>query len=273
LNYPVWYLPEVGGGLLIAIIAVVHVFISHFAVGGGLWLVFAERKGIREKSEAILDFTRSHAKFSSGDRRGGGDDRGRNLVVISLVHPAATSLLIHTSFSVGRRVGVLPREIVSILIYYYFFGRMDDRTHQSWGGSISSRRAQPVRVQRIIGFMLDPAHGRGTARSGRVLQSAVLALPRVPDGGCLHVRGSVCIPDHRVPRRPGDEAFHDPVFREMGPRLLAGRHPVRDLVFPGRAAGGAIAGRGRLPDHPAGAPGGPVGGRRARPADAASRES
>jgi len=63
LNYPVWYLPGVGGGLLIASIAIIHVFISHFAVGGGLYLVFAERKGLREKSRAILDFTRSHAKF------------------------------------------------------------------------------------------------------------------------------------------------------------------------------------------------------------------
>jgi cytochrome bd-type quinol oxidase subunit 1 len=63
LNYPVWYVPGVGGGLLIASIAIVHVFLSNFAVGGGLYLVFAERKGLREKSRAILDFARSHAKF------------------------------------------------------------------------------------------------------------------------------------------------------------------------------------------------------------------
>jgi hypothetical protein len=34
MNYPVWYLPETGGGLLIALIAILHVFVSHFAVGG-----------------------------------------------------------------------------------------------------------------------------------------------------------------------------------------------------------------------------------------------
>jgi hypothetical protein len=49
MNYPAWYIPEVGGGLLIAIIAITHVFISHFAVGGGLYLVFAERKGLRKE--------------------------------------------------------------------------------------------------------------------------------------------------------------------------------------------------------------------------------
>ena len=44
MNYPVWYLPEIGGGLLIAIIAVLHVFVSHFAVGGGLYLIYAEKR-------------------------------------------------------------------------------------------------------------------------------------------------------------------------------------------------------------------------------------
>jgi hypothetical protein len=38
MNYPVWYLPTIGGGTLIALISIVHVFISHFAVGGGLYL-------------------------------------------------------------------------------------------------------------------------------------------------------------------------------------------------------------------------------------------
>ena len=39
MNYPVWQLEFAGGGLLIAMMAVIHVFISHFAVGGGLFLV------------------------------------------------------------------------------------------------------------------------------------------------------------------------------------------------------------------------------------------
>ena len=45
MNYPVWELE--GSGLLIAIISIVHVFVSHFAVGGGLFLVLAEQ-GLHE---------------------------------------------------------------------------------------------------------------------------------------------------------------------------------------------------------------------------------
>ena len=31
MNYPAWYLPHLGGGLLIAIIAILHVVIAHLA--------------------------------------------------------------------------------------------------------------------------------------------------------------------------------------------------------------------------------------------------
>jgi len=39
MNYPVWYLPEIDGGALIALIAVTHVYVSHFAVEGGLYRI------------------------------------------------------------------------------------------------------------------------------------------------------------------------------------------------------------------------------------------
>ena len=48
MNYPVWSIPSVGGSLLIAIISIVHVYVAHFAVGGGLFLVLTEMKGYRE---------------------------------------------------------------------------------------------------------------------------------------------------------------------------------------------------------------------------------
>ena len=63
MNYPVWELHAAGGGLLVALIAVIHVVISHFAVGGGLLLVLTEIKARRLKSEPLLAFTRRHAGF------------------------------------------------------------------------------------------------------------------------------------------------------------------------------------------------------------------
>ena len=159
MNYPVWYLPGTGGGLLIAIIAIVHVFISHFAVGGGLYLVMTERKALRENNPALLEFTRVHAKFFMLVSLVFGGITGVGIwFIIALVQPAAVSLLIHT-FVYGwaaEWVWFLV-EIVALMVYYYTFGRMDSRTHQKvgWIYFIAAWMSLFL-INGIIGFMLTP---------------------------------------------------------------------------------------------------------------------
>ena len=53
MNYPVWQL-GFPGGLLIAAVAVFHVFISHFAVGGGAYLVLTERRAYARDDAQLL---------------------------------------------------------------------------------------------------------------------------------------------------------------------------------------------------------------------------
>lgn len=159
MNYPVWYLPGTGGGLLIAIIAIVHVFISHFAVGGGLYLVMTERKALRENSPALLEFTRTHARFFMLVSLVFGGITGVGIwFIIALVQPAAVSLLIHT-FVYGwaaEWVWFLV-EIIALMVYYYTFGSMDSRTHQKvgWIYFIAAWMSLFL-INGIIGFMLTP---------------------------------------------------------------------------------------------------------------------
>ncbi len=47
MNYPFWDIPHIGSGWVIGMIAIFHVMISQFAVGGGLYLPLAERKAMR----------------------------------------------------------------------------------------------------------------------------------------------------------------------------------------------------------------------------------
>ncbi len=159
MNYPVWYLPGVGGGALIALIAIVHVFISHFAVGGGLYLVMVERKGLREKNPDILFFARRHSKFFLLVTLVFGSLTGVGIwFIISLVQPAATSLLIHTFvFGWATEWVFFLVEIVALFIYFYTFGRMDDRTHQAigWIYFIAAWLSLFL-INGIIGFMLTP---------------------------------------------------------------------------------------------------------------------
>jgi len=42
MEYPIWHLTTLGGGFWIALVGTFHVFLAHFAVGGGLYLVLAE---------------------------------------------------------------------------------------------------------------------------------------------------------------------------------------------------------------------------------------
>jgi mono/diheme cytochrome c family protein len=159
MNYPVWYLPTIGGGTLIALIAIIHVFISHFAVGGGLYLVCAERKGLRENSTAILDFTKKHAKFFLLMTMVMGGITGVGIwFIISLVNPAATSILIHVFvFGWATEWVLFVVEIVSILIYYYCFNRMAPRTHQAVGWIyFVAAWLSLFLINGIIDFMLTP---------------------------------------------------------------------------------------------------------------------
>ena len=67
MNYPFWEIPILGSGWVIGIIAIFHVMISQFAVGGGLYLPMAERKAMRiadpELRAAWQKQLASHSKF------------------------------------------------------------------------------------------------------------------------------------------------------------------------------------------------------------------
>lgn len=159
MNYPVWELGFAGGGLLIAFIAVVHVYISHFAIGGGLFLVLTEMKGHREQSQAILDYTQKHTKFFLLLTLVLGALTGVGIwFTIALINPGATSTLIHTFvFAWGIEWVFFMVEIVSIIVYYYTFGRMEQRKHVliGWLYFVFAWLSLFM-INGIIGFMLTP---------------------------------------------------------------------------------------------------------------------
>lgn len=159
MNYPAWQLDGAGGGLLIAVMAIIHVYISHFAVGGGLFLVVTEMKGIRENNQAIIDFVRKHTKFFLLLTMVAGGMTGVGIwFTISVLNPAATSKLIHLFvFAWGIEWVFFTAEILSLFIYYYTFGRMDNRNHVLIGWIyFGCAWLSLFFINGIIGFMLTP---------------------------------------------------------------------------------------------------------------------
>jgi cytochrome bd-type quinol oxidase subunit 1 len=159
MNYPVWQLETFGGGLLVILIAVFHVYISHFAVGGGLFLVLAERKAHRENNPDLLAYVRGHARFFLLITMVAGSMSGVGIwFIISLLNPAATSILIHTFvFAWASEWVFFLIEIVSLFLYYYSFAQLDHRRHQLLGWIyFGAAWVSLFLINGIIGFMLTP---------------------------------------------------------------------------------------------------------------------
>jgi cytochrome bd-type quinol oxidase subunit 1/mono/diheme cytochrome c family protein len=161
MNYPVWYIPSVGGALVMAIVAIVHVVISHFAVGGGLWLVLTEKKAYREKKEFILEYVKKHTKFFILLTMVMGSMTGVGIwITISLISPGGTSLLIHTFvFAWGIEWVFFLIEIVTAFLYFYTFDKISRKTHLliGWIYFIAAW-ASLVMINAIISFMLTPGN-------------------------------------------------------------------------------------------------------------------
>ncbi len=157
MNYPVWDIPA--SGLLIAVIAVLHVFVSHFAVGGGLYLVLIERKARRGGDAPLLDYARGLGRFFILLTLVFGAISGVGIwFTIGLVHPQATSSLINTfvwAWAIEWTFFVV--EIAAAMVYYYGWDRLSARLHMTIGWIyVAAAWLSLVVINGILTFMLTP---------------------------------------------------------------------------------------------------------------------
>ena len=159
MEYPIWELTTFGGGFFIALIAVFHVYVAHFAVGGGLFLPFFEAKAYKENSQPMLDYVKKHTRFFLLLTMVFGGMTGVGIwFTISVLAPAATSSLIHTFvFGWATEWVCFLAEIVALLIYYYRFDKMDRKSHLivGWLYFVFAWLSLFL-INGIIGFMLTP---------------------------------------------------------------------------------------------------------------------
>lgn len=165
MEYPIWQLTTLAGGFWIAFIATVHVYVAHFAVGGGLFLVLAEIKAAREQSPILLDYVKRHVKFFLLLTMVFGGVTGVGIwVTISLLSPQATSSLIHIFvFGWAAEWVCFLGEIVALLVYYYAFDRLERRDHVrvGWLYFVFAWLSLFL-INGIIGFMLTPGQWLAT---------------------------------------------------------------------------------------------------------------
>jgi len=159
MNYPVWEVPLLGGGLVIALIAIPHVFVSHFAIGGGIFLAFSEWRGRRDNRPELIELARRNSLFFVLVTLVFGAVTGVGIwFSIGLVHPPATSALIRNFvFAWAIEWVFFLVEIAAALLYYYSWDRVDWKTHQiiGWAYGIAAWMSLFV-INGILAFMLTP---------------------------------------------------------------------------------------------------------------------
>jgi cytochrome bd-type quinol oxidase subunit 1 len=130
MNYPIWELFTIGGGSLIAFISILHVYVAHLAVGGGLFIWLTDRKGVKENNRAITDYVQRHTWFFLLLTMVFGGVSGVGIwFIIALVQPSATSLLIHNFvFAWAIEWVFFGGEIVALLVYHYRFRKMSEKS-------------------------------------------------------------------------------------------------------------------------------------------------
>jgi len=196
MNYPVWEVPHIGSGWVIGIIAIFHVMISHFAVGGGFYLPLAEQKALREGRRDWLDVLRKHARFFLILTGVFGAVSGVGIwFAIGLAHPEATSALIHNFvFAWATEWVFFLVELSTIAVYYYSWNRISDELHLKvgWLYAIASIMTLFI-INGILTFMLTPGGAwLGVAGSGTEPSKFFQAFFNPTFLPSLFLRAAVC---------------------------------------------------------------------------------
>ena len=163
MNYPFWDIPRLGSGWVIGLIAIFHVMISQFAVGGGFYLPLAERKAQRMKDPKLradwMEQLAEHSKFFLVLTAVFGTVSGVGIwFAIGLTHPEATSTLIHNFvFGWAMEWVFFLVELTTIAVYYYTWNRVDEKLHLMVGWVYAGASvATLVIINGILAFMLTP---------------------------------------------------------------------------------------------------------------------
>lgn len=158
MSYPFWEV-AIGYGVLMAAIAVLHVFVSHFAIGGGLYLVVAETAARRDGDTRKLEFLRGLTKFFVLITLVFGALTGVGIwFIIGLLNPAATEVLIHHFvWGWATEWTFFVVEICAAIVYFYGWQRMAARDHLIVGWIyFAAAWLSLFVINGIICFMLTP---------------------------------------------------------------------------------------------------------------------
>ena len=164
MDYPVWNL-AMGGGMLMAIVAIAHVIVAHFAVGGGLVLAVSETLAVRRGDNDLRELAKRSSLMLILVSTVFGAISGVGIwVVAGLVSPGAISALIHNYvWGWAMEWVFFIVEIVAALMYYTTWDKITKKAHLilAWIYFIAAYMSLVI-INGIITFMLTPGEWADT---------------------------------------------------------------------------------------------------------------
>lgn len=158
MHYPWWYVPGLTAPMLVAFIAIVHVVVSHYAVGGGILIALENRFALKKEDKRYRDYWKNQTRFFVLLTVVFGAITGVGIWwTIGLSSPLATETLIRT-FVFGWAIEwvFFIIEIVAAFTLYYYWDKLPGKTHAiiGWIYAIAAWISL-VLITGITGFMLN----------------------------------------------------------------------------------------------------------------------
>jgi mono/diheme cytochrome c family protein len=158
MDYPIWDV-AIGGGMLMGIVAIAHVIVSHFAIGGGLVIAATETLAVRRGDGEMRELARRSSLVLILISTVFGAISGVGIwVVAGLISPATISALIRNyvwGWAIEWTFFIV--EIVAALVYYATWNRVSKRVHVTigWIYFVAAYLSLVV-INGIVAFMLTP---------------------------------------------------------------------------------------------------------------------
>ena len=158
MDYPIWDI-AMGGGVLMGLVAITHVIVSHFAIGGGLVIAVTETLSVRRNDPEMRDLAKRSSLVLILFSTVFGAISGVGIwVVAGLIAPAAISALIR-NFVWGWAIEwvFFFVEIVAALVYFGTWNKISKRAHVMviWIYFIAAYLSLVI-INGIVTFMLTP---------------------------------------------------------------------------------------------------------------------
>lgn len=167
MDYPAWYVPFLTAPMLIPLVAIPHVIVAQFAVGGGFLLADLTRRAYQQEDTELLAYLKGLTRVFVLVTVVFGAVTGVGIWwTIGLTSPETTSALIHIfAFGWAAEWAVFLLEIVSAFAFYYLWDRLPPREHIAVGWIYAgSGWVSLLLITGITSFML--TSGRWSPEAG-----------------------------------------------------------------------------------------------------------